>query len=356
MTPIKIPAKVGASPPPNPTLTNPTTQVVEGLTPSTEIETPKFCFKGCLYGGSNTGKSTMLAAYARYIWKTFKRRTRVFSFDAGGTIAYDPLIQAGVVDYYHINEFYGGKISPEALFRGISKGVWFKREGSKIQVVRETTLPADVGALFVEGTDSTCSAIGRDFIERGLKLGQDTVGQYEIENLVSDEKVLGGKMAPSHYGVIQDNMLQQYVPSFWQLPYPDAVVLTTHDGAGKDEEENSSGKSYGPALIGSAGTRKVPQQTVVLLHADTVMVKMPTGETGSEFRVYYDKHQDPNNPMKIGALYPANCRLDLHAYQKLKKVYPKQYFVSDPASPTGSLTEFIGYWKQFLKESLEGLS
>lgn len=355
MTPIKIPSKVATPPAPNPTLTSSPAPLAAGLDPTTSIEVPKFCFKGCLYGGSNTGKSTQLAAYARFLWKTFKRKTRVFSFDAGGTIAYDPLIQAGVVDLFHIDEFYGGPISPEALFRGLSKGVWFKREGGKIKVVRETTLPADVGALFVEGTDSACSSIGRDFIERGLKIGQEPVGQYEIENLAGDVKVLGGKMSQSHYGVIQDQMLQSYVPSFWQLPYPDAVVLTTHDAIGKDEEANT-GKSYGPALIGSAATRKVPQQTVVLLRSDTVGAKMPSGEMGSEYRIYYDSHQDPNNPMKIGVQYPANSRLDLHAYQKLKKVYPKQYFVSDPASKVGSLTEFITYWKQFLKESLEDLS
>lgn len=315
----------------------------------------QFCFHGCLYGGSNTGKSTMLAAYARHLWKTKKLKTRVFSFDAGGTIAYNPLIQRGVIDLYHINEFYGGPISPEALFRGLSKGLWFQRDGQRIKPMAEQVVPGDIGALFIEGIDSTCSAIGRDFIERGLKISQDTVGQYEIENLTGPGKVLGGKIAPSHYGVIQDNMLQSYVPSFWQLSYPEAVILTTHDGAGKDEDANATGKAYGPALIGTAGTRKVPQQTVVLLHTDVVSVKLPSGETGSEYRVYYDPHQDPNNPVKLGAIYPANSRLDQFAYQKLKKQYPKQYFVSDFTVPEGSLSLFISTWQKLQKESLDDL-
>jgi len=60
--------------------------------------------------------------------------------------------------------------------------------------------------------------------------------------------------------------------------------------------------------------------------------------------------------VKVGATYPANSRLDLHAYGKLKKLYPEQYFISDPMSPHGTLSEFIENWKRLLKESMDDLS
>ncbi len=340
MIPIKVPGK---GPPPLP--------VIEAA----PVGPQNFCFKACIYGGSNTGKSTLIASYIRYIWKTFKRKTRVLVADSGGTIAYDPLVKAGVVDLFLFQEFYESSISAEALIRAVTKGVWFKRSNGKIEVVNEP-VPAEVGGFVFEGLDSACNFIGNEMIEKGLKIGQDTVGQYDIEDYLTGETVKGGKMAPAHYGVIQDNVLRSYIPNIWSLPFQDFIIVTTHDSTGKDEDANAQGKAYGPALIGSAGTKKAPQQMVVLLHTDVVAMKQTTGEMASQYRIYYDQHQDPNNPLKLGAIYSANARLDLHAYTKLKKKFPQQYLVSDPTSPYGSLTEFINAWKQYLQESMDDLS
>jgi len=56
------------------------------------------------YGQGGMGKSTLGAQFAAYVWKKFKKKTRIVNADGGGTVnAYGPLIEAGVAQIWNVD-------------------------------------------------------------------------------------------------------------------------------------------------------------------------------------------------------------------------------------------------------------
>jgi hypothetical protein len=305
---------------------------------------PSQPFHAMIYGSSGTGKTSQVAEYCRRQWKQHKRRTRYITFDSGGFFPFHALQSAGVADVWNARDLADAypPDQVESIIRGIFGGAWPASVNGQLKWA-----PCSGEILVIEGLDGVCTLLETAWVKSGLKLGQDTVGKYDVLNLVTGKMESGGKISLSHYGAIQSLVIGTLLPSLWKTSYTD-IILTTHESNGKDADEGSpNGVVYGPSAIGKAITSKLQQQTPILLRTDIV-----TSKAGNEYRCYFERHADPNRPGTIGANYPANARIALEAMPKFKAKYPNQYFT---LSAAGELAEFIEFWKDLHAQSIADL-
>lgn len=314
----------------------------------TPTETQPVRFHAMIYGNSGTGKTAQLAEYARQAWKTGRKRTRYITFDNGGTAALDSLRYAGVCDVVEAQTLFNPALVPadkvEAVVRALFQGGWPTINGNRISWTRDTS-PASI--LIIEGLDNVCSTVEKGWVSSALKIGQETVGKYEVQNLITGAMESGGKMSQSHFGALQSLIKTTLLPGVWGLPYED-VIVTTHESSGQDSDEGTpGGVIYGPATIGKALTSKIAANVPVLLRTDLVVSK-----EGSEYRCYFSRHRDPNRPQTLGADYPANHRLPLSVLGEFQGKFPGSYFAMTPA---GDLARFIQTWKDLQRKAAEDL-
>jgi len=77
-----------------------------------------------LIGRSGTGKSSLLATYAEYVWETFHKVTRYYLFDGGGFPSQvQALINVGIMQVWRVRTRSAPDLVPETIHRA-SQGYW----------------------------------------------------------------------------------------------------------------------------------------------------------------------------------------------------------------------------------------
>jgi len=74
---------------------------------------------GIIYGDSGSYKTTAVKHFARYIYETTGKRTKLLSMDGGGWEPCAPEVTAGVIDPYRCT-----MVNPLPMLRKLSQGYW----------------------------------------------------------------------------------------------------------------------------------------------------------------------------------------------------------------------------------------
>lgn len=283
------------------------------------------------YGMGGAGKSSLLAKFLAHMWKKFGLKGRVVNADGGGTQkALTPLIEKGIVDVWHIDQW-----DERSIFSTLdlaTKGWW----PSDTTVPNSPLLPPVVEwkeCIFCHGDSgakgltmvATCKACGTAFPQGTLLKVRRTptkefegVGALGFEGLTAFGDLLmrrlkkvdpmGGntildgdfKISSSgqqHYGSAQ-SYLAQYVANTRTLPVK-LVVWTALENRGDDE-----GKPlFGPKGPGKALTTACIPWFTDVLHLDVIakrsggtITKDANGMEVLERKLYLAPHFPPDMP------------------------------------------------------------
>ena len=285
------------------------------------------------YAPTGHYKTTNVGRFARYEYERTGKRTRLISADGGGWAPCQAEIDVGIIEPLRIVE----ADQPLPLLRKLSQGYWPNEAGNTLTLAGLD----DVGAYAIEGIQSISTLLLRYIVASGRKISQEVIGLFQEKINVDnkDVNVSFGAASPSHYGLVQNEVLQ-LIANFRALPV-DRVLFTSAEAKGKDDINDNS-TVYGPASIGKALTDKLPFEFGDLLHFSSV----PVGNTGKmEVRCYLVAHPD----LQTKIIWPAKPRLQPSQLKAFDKLYPEGYYV---LTPERGIEEFL----RFQDESREGLA
>lgn len=295
------------------------------------------------YGESGTYKTSQAGFFAEYVWRKYRKRTRLISGDGGGWAPVEPYIQAGIIIPYSLNSLE----EPLTTIRKMSRGMWPVPTSTGRAALADTKWEsADIGAYIIEGLTSIS-----DLYMESLRK-KNTGGEDVTVNLTLDGEKFAGNNR-SHYNFVQREV-HAIVRAFGSLPVAH-VLFTAHEGRGEDESTREAIR--GPALAGKAATDKVPSWVGDCLHfeayPETISVEA-ADDTGKKFkstqlqtvvRAYFMRHPDPKFPTLT---YPAKPRVPPDMMPKLLKKWPGGYIV---LKTTGGLDEFLSVEDELEQEA-----
>lgn len=325
-----------------------------------------------IYGPTGSRKTTQIGEFAKYVYETTGKKTRLISADQGGHGVIQAHINAGIIELWRLVE----EENPKAAIIKASRGCFPKelKNGLRssaiiiepIQGNRKAVLK-DVGAYAVEGWASICKLIIRDTVSKGQKISEDVVGLF-AENMLGevldqeevrkrrtsgnlDGFVQMGAPAKAHYGFVQ-NFLGDVIRNFSSLPV-DRILYTSLEGKGEDRLTKVL--QYGPDTAGSAMTAAVPALVGDCLHfedyskeagVDPNNPKQKLVELG--VRAWFQAHPDATT----GAIWPAKTRVAAESVAEFRKIMgPSGYF--DLAKH--SLGDYLRVQDELLSRSTDSL-
>lgn len=192
-----------------------------------------------LYGDSGSGKTSQAGEYAKFIRKTRKLNTTLFTSDLGGFDSIGHLVRANVVN-------------PIELAPTDDPWIWID------DAVEGKSLPPDTGlAIFDSGTSMS------EALLTACSHSPDQIGQQRTQRFTVSKGV--GKSAQSlnvsinneaHYGVVQGFMLDAIWKSTW-LTRKGIDVMWTFSVHRSEEQDRTP--ILGPKLAGKALTAAIPK-------------------------------------------------------------------------------------------------
>ncbi len=303
-----------------------------------------------VYGPTGSRKTTQIGEFAKYIYETTGKQTRLISVDGGGYGTIQNYINAGIIVPWRLVE----EENVKAAIIKASRGAWPKelrnglRSSSLIvepnQAGRKAALK-DVGAYAVEGWTSISKTVIRDAVRKGQKISEDVVGQFgeTLDGEVIDQEEvrkrkasgadmegveLFGAPARAHYGFVQ-NFIQDVIRNFSALPV-DRVLYTALEGKGEDKFTKDV--SYGPDTAGSALTASIPAFVGDCLHFEDYKKEAGTDPANPSqklvelgVRAWFQSHPDSNAANK--AMWPAKTRVASDMVEEFRRqMGPAGYF------------------------------
>jgi hypothetical protein len=288
---------------------------------------------GCIYGESNTFKSTAGKHFSHYIYEVSGKKTLLVSMDGGGWVPMRPEIEAGVIVPYRCNTQV-----PLPVIRRISQG-YFPENPEETEISRTNLRLVDwsqFGGMIVEGLSSISQVIMRHLADKAIKTGEEATNRFEqkvlVDGKVETENFAGNSRG--HYGFVQ-NQIYSMVTNFASLPCR-YVLFTALESRTEDDDRSTI---YGPQIAGKKATALVPSWIGDCIHAQsypvekTVTVPDPTTGKPTESKVvdvivrnHFTKHPDP----VTGIMFPAKPRVTPEKIAELWKIYPGGYFQPTP--------------------------
>lgn len=254
-----------------------------------------------IYGASGTGKTSQMRYFSKYVWDTYKLRSRFVCTDGGSLWeVLQDYIEEGFVDALLVPS--NPQYNPYAVMRKLGRGLWPKgsvinlpsevKVGSEIKYKSNTEwlpFPTD-GSIGLIGTDSLTgysSSYMYDAAVKNIRRGSEAGGGVRDE-----EGEQYGSNTQSHYGDAQ-NEIKNYINSIVALPCPFSYFTALEDGG----TENTTGVKrpvYGPQIAGSAATGELPKLVTNCFH----LVAEGIGAS-RVVKAFYEEHEDPTLPPKM---------------------------------------------------------
>jgi hypothetical protein len=220
-----------------------------------------------LYGDSGDGKSTLLGEFAEYIFKTTKKKTRLYSADRGGVETIRPYIDLGIIELVQLDG------DPWIWINSAVKGK-IKENNKWINGVRE-----DIGFYAYEGMTSMADELMSSLAQKagqGVNIGGSANVSFKANDSGESLTISGNNM--SHYNVTQMRIVEEV----WQSQrLPGWVAWTA--AVKRDEDPNAAGKILGPAVAGKALTAEVPRWFTYSFRVSAI----PAVGSGKERHILY---------------------------------------------------------------------
>lgn len=316
------------------------------------------------YGESGTFKTTNAGFFAKYIWKKYRKRTRLISADGGGWAPIQHYIDAGLIIPWAIGSIGVDptkKASPMVIVRKLSRGQWpkvTKIAGKEVLQLQPTTPEefAEIGGYIVEGLTSIGDLEMEELRRDQRQIGEDAVGKFSAQTDLSSEVETFSANNRAHYNFVQNEIFTM-VRAFGSLPV-NHVLFTAHEGKGEDEGTREAIR--GPAIVGKAATGKVPSWVGDCIHYESYIepVTVEVTEGGKKFqsqqqrsvvRAYFTRHPDQRFP---NIYYPAKPRVVSELIPELFKKWPGGYFKLETDK---GLDEFLAFEEELEQKALEQL-
>lgn len=281
-----------------------------------------------IYGDTGIGKTANLKQLAEYLLKMYKGSVvRLLSNDAGG---YTPFRQSGLIEAGSVKVH--DMTNSDFLYAELnhaSRGYW-PLGGNKWAPWKEPTC-----CYMIEGLESC----GENLLSH---LSHQTSGRAGFKHSWSyDEEFDGttyavGGLDRGHFGIVQSELLRMHRKGFANLPCP-WVIWTSKVGRGSEQQTKET--IYGPAMVGSAQTEKLPGSFGDCLHLEEI-----EGNDGKVARVAWFV----NHFNKAGVKCLAKSRVSIELVPWLLKKWPNGY-IPLYFDDKGEFHGIEQYW-QFLLE------
>ena len=278
-------------------------------------------FHDLIYGPPGSGKTTMIAMLAAWLWKHKKLKTRWIVGDGGfATIQNLGLVAAGAVEFCD----YSHRPEPSTTLELLSEGYWPGK--TMIQGTNFARLEAPTKDVFDQvglwvfegfsvGAQYLMSNLQGGFAARaaaGERFGPDATVKFADSIDVGGGKRSHGTMTGwAVYSQIQSVLLGCKRRTD-NLPH---TIWTTHEREAEDKTENES-KWVGPEVAGKALTTKVAGLFGNTIHCTPVQKKTKGKDqfSGADIfnvqtirRAYLSNHYDPDGT--VMRQYVGNSRV-----------------------------------------------
>lgn len=214
-----------------------------------------------IYGRSRSGKSTLVAEMAEYVYSTTGKKTRLYTADKGGIGPIEPYVNLGIVDVVEL-----GDSDPWMYLNKTVRGA--SRDTNNKWVVGNND---DIGMFAFEGMTSIADALMQDLAHKaanGINVGG--AGNVSFNVVESGESIKVGGNNVAHYGIVQARCLDEIMQS--QRLTADYVMWTA--SASRDDDSASSVKVLGPQLVGKAMTSEIPRFFNLSFRLDCIPAQM----------------------------------------------------------------------------------
>lgn len=230
----------------------------------------------CLYGPSQSGKTTQLGVLAEDEFRRTQRVTRLYTADPGGAVSLTPYFKLGVIEPVNLK----GIPRPWEWLDKIVQGMLPEMTPSGVRWQLDAERNGRVG---VWAYDSGTGIGDELMLDQSAKaaMGVHLGGQrpnFQVRE--GDVSVTG--YAPAHYGNAQTVLAQKIKQSFL---LPGTVVWTFTARAGKDEDGQGTPTFIGPQLVGNALTPEIPRWFLYTFRLVTIPANAAL-EVSEEHRLY----------------------------------------------------------------------
>lgn len=199
-----------------------------------------------LYGRTRAGKSTQIGELAEYVYKTEKKKTRVYTADKGGTDPIKPYIDLGIIEVVE-----QGNTDPWIFLNKSVRGMVRDGQGKWVAGAN-----ADVGFFAFESMTAFADALMASLADKaaqGMSIGGAANVSFTVQGDGESLKVGGANMA--HYSITQSRITDEV----WTSQKLDATYVLWTASASRDEDLTAGGKVIGPAIVGKALTAEIPR-------------------------------------------------------------------------------------------------
>jgi hypothetical protein len=232
-----------------------------------------------LFGNTATGKTAQLGELAEFIWKTKRKKTRLYSNDPGGVSTIQAHINVGIIEHINLVGLnpWCFEWASEGLVPPLSgKGKW----------VGDTPSDDSIGLWAYEGISSIGSGMMQDLAtqaSKGKNIGGGLAIKVETYIEAADETITAGSNNQAHYGIVQNRLTDLVWRSFNR---PGTVAWTALDSNATDRETGAA--VVGPLAPGKALTSTIPSWFNVVIH---MTMKAQSGKAPIR-EMYLAPHQD----------------------------------------------------------------
>src|SRR5437660_1740693 len=287
------------------------------------------------WGDSGAAKTSQIGFLAKRVWKQHHKRTWLISADGGSWAPIQPEIDLGLIEAWAVPPIDGKSI---AIFRKLSAGWAPERRDDGRLVLKPPTAEryAEYGLIAWDGLTAVADRVFRDMQQSGLRLGKEDAAAALIEgdaDLGGQEKIFP---ATQSMFLFTQKECRMYVDNCNTLPFERSYWTALES---KGEELVGRDMIYGPMLVGTAATGKIPAWFGDCLHMESLFVerldnrgqklidpvtKAPMLE--KKIRCYFTDYLDPKTQFK----YRAKPRVPSSFYPELQKKWPAGFFDLDP--------------------------
>jgi hypothetical protein len=251
------------------------------------------CRKSILvYGDSGDGKTALIGEYAEYLYRTERKRTRLYSFDPGGTDTIKPYINLGIIELIDMVGLPRGWEGLDAASRGkvlAPDGTWVQDDSD------------DIGCDAYDGFTGAADGLMQD-LSRKAGAGTNVGGQAPAVKFKEGETTISGN-SPAHFGIVQGQLTMAAQETFHRSGRD--IIWTALARRASDNDTGST--ILGPQIVGKALTGEAPRWFVYTFRvmgipADAVL------KTPERHILYFNDHTDLNTP---GAKGLGNSRIPM---------------------------------------------